>query len=341
VSTGNELVGLMAVGVVLVEGAPGTPQAFTDAERAAVTAAATKATLLLSRLSRTYSPDGRALCRFLLETTSVTIAPGPVPPPTNTLHDKARRDAEIVDRRSRWMPGVRAALGVGFIGEYCENHLQLKDWGVPLKPRRGVVVLVTKFPMGWMAHAGGEGSSTAFVHYDWCVSTGPYLGTGAAGPGLANLDRVIAHEIGHLFGGLDEYLPCVVSETAGPRPTTNANCGGLDRCLMKDNDPVLCPASVEHLGWVDLDGDGIVDATPPSVTGLTPDLGPPGTVVDVDGVHLGDTSTVDLLGIGGADFAVVSDTRLVITIPDGDGVRDVNVTTPLGVTFSGVPFTYT
>lgn len=339
-STGNELVGVMAVGIVLVEGPAGSPQAFTAAERAAVTAATTRATLLLARLSATYSPDAAQLCRFLVETASVTIDPGPIPAPTNTTGDRARRDAEIKDRRSRWLPAALAELGVGFISDYCDSHLQLKDWGVPLKPRRSVVLVVTKFPMGWMAYAGGEGSFAAYVQYDWCVSTGPYLGTGTRGHGLANLDRVIAHEIGHLFGGLDEYLPCVVSETAGPRPTTNANCGGFDSCLMKGNDPVLCPATVEHFGWVDLDGDGIVDAKPPTVTVLDPSSGSVGDVVTVSGVHLGDTLTVDLLGVGSASFAVITDTELVITIPDGDGVRDVNVTTPLGVTATGLPFTY-
>jgi hypothetical protein len=76
------------------------------------------------------------------------------------------------------------------------------------------------------------------------------------GWGPDNIDRVFAHETGHVFGCPDEYAGsscnCGGSWGRFGRPNTNCeNCapgGGID-CLMKGNTWQVCDATHAHLGW--------------------------------------------------------------------------------------------
>ena len=188
------------------------------------------------------------------------------------------------------------AIGISgpgdLVKQYRENYLLRQDWRIPQKPRHAIVVFVTKFPTGWLAYADPTVGKAVPLSSDWCSDiSGNFLNTGSGGHGLANLDIVLAHEMAHLFDALDEYLaaPCNSTDTSGPRPTANLNCGGPELCLMKHNSPVLCVATVEHLGWLDLDGDGVVDSALPQVDSLSTNLGVPGDVVNVLGAGLGET----------------------------------------------------
>jgi hypothetical protein len=334
---GTELVGLMAVGIVIVEGPPGTPEAFTDVERSSAQLAVILAEQQLTRLAVRFSPNNFLQCSFFNDFRFAVINPGFISPPTNTTANPALRDSEISTREGQWRElamesiGFPAASGAQ-LDQYIDELL-LKDWGVPQKPRRGVVIFVTKFPTGWMAYAN-LGGKRATLQFDWLADTsGDFLNTGTTGYGIQNLDRVVAHEMGHLFGGLDEYGQCQTFETSGPRPTTNANCRGLDPCLMMHNTPVLCPATVEHFGWLDLNGDGAIDAAVPVVNQLTPNTGTGGDTVSLFGEGLGEARSVVFTGVGAAQFTIVADTRLDVVVPDGSGTDvDVFVTTSLGVT---------
>lgn len=350
---GAELVGLMAAGVVLVEGAPGTPEAFTDVESEAVSLAVVRAELMLGRLARSASPNHFLQCSFFNFTQSVVIAPGFIDEPTNTTGNQALRDSQIFTREAQWRAPAMAALGFPSpaggpdpVDQFCDS-LVLRDWGVPHKPRRAFALLVTKFPTGWMAYAS-VGGNRLTLQFDWLADTsGDFRGTGAGGYGVENLDRVIAHEMGHIFGGLDEYKNCKPAETGGPLNTPNGNCekgnpASVD-CLMKNNTENLCSFSVSHVGWVDTDLDGVVDAAAPQPTSLSPTSGVAGDVVTITGFGLGETRSVVFTGVGAADFTIVSDTQLDVTVPDGSGPdRDVFVTSTFGISRPdpAVQFTY-
>ncbi len=342
---GSELVGLMAAGVVVVEGRAGTPEAFTEVERQAVTLAVIKAELMLGRLARSSSPNRIQQCSFFNLWQSVVIDPGFIEQPTNTTHDKVLRNSQISTREAQWRPAAMAALGFPAVpggpdpvDQFCDTLL-LRDWGVLHKPRRAFVAFVTKFPTGWLAYANQVGGNYLVLQFDWLVDTsGDFRGTGGSGLGVENLDRTIAHEIGHIFGGLDEYRrsDCNSAQTGGPVNTRNGNCEKDNPasvpCLMKHNSDDLCSFSVGHLGWVDTDGDNVVDAAPPRPTSLSPRSGSSGDVVIINGHGLGETRSVVFTGVGAADFTIVADTRLEVTVPDGDGVdRDVFVTSTLGI----------
>lgn len=71
--------------------------------------------------------------------------------------------------------------------------------------------------------------------------------------GASKVFRVVAHEMGHVFGAPDEYGRCTCGGSHGPFGVPNENCvncagGGAD-CLMRNNAPVLCRASTFHLGF--------------------------------------------------------------------------------------------
>ncbi|MEV0032537.1 hypothetical protein [Nocardia sp. NPDC050793] len=335
------LIGLVAVGTIFVEGGPGTTEAFTEAERSAAQLAVFLAEQQLARMSVRFSPNTFLQCSFFNEFRSAVINPGFISPPTNTTTNPLLRQSEIDTREPQWRELAMEAIGfpaaAGAQRERYQDELLLKDWRVPQKPRHAIIIFVTKFPTGWMAYADPAERSTT-VQFDWIGSAGvKFLSTGTFGYGLANLDRVLAHEIGHLFGGLDEYGPCRSFDTSGPRPTTNANCGGFEDCLMKHNSPVLCPATAEHLGWVDLDGDGAVDGGIAVVTHMSSHSGRGGDTVSIFGEGLGESRSVVFVGVGAAAFTIVADTRLDVVVPDGSGTDiDLFVTTPFGVTAPAV-----
>jgi len=74
------------------------------------------------------------------------------------------------------------------------------------------------------------------------------------GWGIGNMDRVAAHETGHIFYATDEYDD--VAEYSG---YLNVQDDDGAFCLMNYNDWTICPATRGQLGWRDTDGDGIQD----------------------------------------------------------------------------------
>ena len=76
-------------------------------------------------------------------------------------------------------------------------------------------------------------------------------------PMTGNMDRVFAHETGHVFGAPDEYgdSKCKCSELKGKffreRNRNCALCKPDDEvsCLMRDNADSLCESTPWHLGW--------------------------------------------------------------------------------------------
>ena len=72
----SALTGLVACGVIVAEGPPGTPEAFTDAERDAVDLAVILGQQRLARMSQVYSPNGFLQCSFVNEYHSASSTPG-------------------------------------------------------------------------------------------------------------------------------------------------------------------------------------------------------------------------------------------------------------------------
>ena len=74
--------------------------------------------------------------------------------------------------------------------------------------------------------------------------------------GPDNIDRVFAHETGHVFGAPDEYASssCGCGGSHGFFGKPNGNCencatgGGVD-CIMRANSWAMCGLTPFHLGF--------------------------------------------------------------------------------------------
>jgi hypothetical protein len=85
------------------------------------------------------------------------------------------------------------------------------------------------------------------------------------GWGPDNIDRVFAHESGHVFGAPDEYAAsaCNCGGSHGFFGQPNINCercapGGGVECLMKQNSWAMCSVTPYHLGY-----NGLPSGAPP------------------------------------------------------------------------------
>jgi len=102
---------------------------------------------------------------------------------------------------------------------------------------------------------------------------GPYLVvTSDAGPyGAGHLAPIIAHELGHIFGALDQYaaanVPCDQRSGYLDAPSLNSQVGGCPlnvQSIMRDPAAAFPQGAIDvgalaQLGYRDSDGDGIID----------------------------------------------------------------------------------
>jgi hypothetical protein len=105
------------------------------------------------------------------------------------------------------------------------------------------VFFVKGYPVDWFAYAGIAGPRIVMDY-------------GNDGWGPDNIDRVFAHETGHIFGAPDEYAAsgCNCDGTWGRYGEPNANCencagaSGVS-CLMRANEWAMCRSTTRHFGW--------------------------------------------------------------------------------------------
>jgi hypothetical protein len=233
--TSARLTGRVAVGIVIVEGPEATLR-FSDEERITVFAEVQNG---LSWLGSQGSPGGISWVHDI-KVLTLEVAPDP-------------NDDTLEKREARWRDPAMAELGFGpgfagvraFVEELRTIHET--DWAY--------CGFFTKYPLGHFAyaHIGGPPSVMDFNNDGW-------------GPG--NIDRVFAHETGHIFGAPDEYASsgCNCGGQFGICLKHNGNCancahnGGVP-CIMRSNNYAMCGFTPFHLGFD-------VPATVPFVEGL-------------------------------------------------------------------------
>jgi len=95
--------------------------------------------------------------------------------------------------------------------------------------------------------------------------------------GIDDMDSVLAHETGHIFGAGDEYCIegyacCDPTEYYGYLRIQNTNCQRDPICIMNDSAEgwalnAVCSVTRQQIGWRDSDSDGvpdILDVAPPA-----------------------------------------------------------------------------
>jgi hypothetical protein len=219
--TSAYLEGKVAVGVILVEG-PTAALQFSAAERTKVVAE------VQAGLSYLATANPIAGVSFSYDVRIVRIATAATAP--------------AADQESRWRDPAMAALGYPAAWGSVDRYV--RDIRTRLGTRWAFAAFFTKYPVRHFAYAsiGGPRVVMDYANGSW---------------GPDNIDRVFAHETGHIFGAPDEYASsnCDCGGAWGRFGRPNVNCercapGGGHTCLMKRNDWAMCQATPAHLGWM-------------------------------------------------------------------------------------------
>ena len=220
--TSSRMAGSIAVGIIIVEG-PNTNLKFSSAERTKVVAEVQNGLGWLA----TQNPQGVSW-HYEIKVVSLTVKPN--------SNDQSRKQKEV-----RWRDPAMKKLGYGKgiagVQDYVEDLRKKK------KTSWAYCAFFTKYPLGHFAYAsiGGPRLVMDYANDGW---------------GPDNIDRVFAHETGHIFGAPDEYASsnCNCGGSWGFYNKPNANCancapsGGVP-CIMKSNAWDMCVHTPYHLGF--------------------------------------------------------------------------------------------
>jgi hypothetical protein len=219
--TSAYLEGRVAVGLIMVEG-PTADLQFSADERTKVVAE------VQNGLSYLATADPAAGVSFVYDIRVVRLT---VPP-----------DPNAPDLEGRWRDPAMAALG--YPAAWASVDRYVRDIRTRFDTRWAYCAFFTKYPVFHFAYAsiGGPRLVMQYANDGW---------------GPDNIDRVFAHETGHVFGAPDEYTAsnCDCGGSWGRFGRPNVNCercapGGGVMCLMKGNDWSMCQVTPAHLGWM-------------------------------------------------------------------------------------------
>ncbi len=137
-----------------------------------------------------------------------------------------------------WRNAAMAALG--YPAAWGSVAALAQDVRDRTHSRWGYVVFFTKYTLWHFAYASNDRVVMQYSNDGW---------------GVDNIDRVFAHETGHIFGAPDEYAAsgCDIGGSFGRFGEPNRNCENANPhsvdCLMKANTWAICEATERHFGW--------------------------------------------------------------------------------------------
>jgi hypothetical protein len=167
-----------------------------------------------------------------------------------------------------WIIQSMESLGYPFSGTYLDQIYDLvndqrslkdTDWGFVIFVADSSNDVDGKFVDGWSAFTilnGDGGGPYLVMTYD----NNNY--------GISNMDAVLAHETGHIFGAVDQYGSCSCTDDVGYLNYQNQNC--INGCAISEDSIMksMTGPFVSNLidlyakgqiGLVDSDADGILD----------------------------------------------------------------------------------
>ncbi|HEX3041613.1 MAG TPA: hypothetical protein VHP56_05935 [Solirubrobacterales bacterium] len=238
--TSERLVGSVAVGIIVVSG-PTPDLQFSEAEYVKIVAEVQNGLGWLG----SQSVGGGVSWFYDLRKVSLTTP--------------AVSGGNWSEQEERWRNPTMEALG--HTGDWQGLLDYVEEIRTNLGTRWAYCGLFTKYPVFHFGYAAAPR----------IVMQAPYDGWGPD-----NIDRVFAHETGHIFGAPDEYpeSQCDCGGNFGifGRPNANcANCGPGIECLMIKNSWSMCAWTPWHLSlyWpagLTINGNDSTPAAPSAVT---------------------------------------------------------------------------
>ncbi len=145
-------------------------------------------------------------------------------------------DADIAE--DTWRDAAMATLG--YPSAWSSVAQLAQDVRDRTHSRWGYVLFMTKYSLWHFGYASNDRIVMQYANDGW---------------GVDNIDRVFAHESGHIFGAPDEYASssCTITGSFGRFGEPNRNCENGNpasvTCLMKANSWAICESTERHFGW--------------------------------------------------------------------------------------------
>jgi hypothetical protein len=241
VPAGARLGGRVAVGIIIVEGPTAHNLQFAEPERTQVVAEVQNGLGWLGSAGK-FPYTARVTWVYDIQRVTLNVTPNY---PTGSY--------EAME--APWRNPAMQQLG--FEASFAGVQAYVEALRRRLNTTSAYCAFFTKYPLRHFAYASINGPRLV-MHYN------------NDGWGPDNIDRVFAHETGHIFGAPDEYAAsnCTCGGEWGFLRQPNANCatcapgGGVD-CIMKQNTWQMCDYTPLHLG---------LDVKVPLVRELSPNV---------------------------------------------------------------------
>ena len=260
-NTSEFLAGSVSVNIVLVESdgsIDSSTENWSSAREGEVVAA------VATGLEWIRTQETQAALRFIYHVYS-----GRTDTRARTGYEPIRRSADPygTSGEDRFVKDVLTKMGYTSGDRFARS----RAWASDTRSADGTDWAVNVFVVDSFADTDGRFADGRFAY---CWIGGPHLVMTYDNQawGISRMDMVLRHELLHAFYAFDEYSgsACDCSAHRGYLDGANTNCATCNSaaaaCVMISNGDAMCAATRRHLGWADLDGDGVID-----VIGQDPD----------------------------------------------------------------------